>query len=322
MKRQQIILIVCGILLAAVCAAAGWFLFDAVVAKNAAAGERDQAYGELHGIYQAKVFPNKENIARVTEDQKTLEAWLATASNLVHRGDLQVDKKTPTSFKQALQATVRELSAQPGTLQGKMVAPGFNFGFDQYLGQSDSLPASEHVDRLTAQLTVIEKICKELYAANVLSLKTVSREVFDSGKKGENEQQENRPKDRRRSDRDSGSPAAAKAAKTEASAYCSKQRFTFEFQARPAAFIDALNRLAQMELFTVVASVEVGKSADSLAAYNAKPSGAGATAKDGTKAVEVDLAKVPHGERIVTNPELEPPVDVKLDIDVYSFEGV
>jgi hypothetical protein len=319
MKRHHVTLIACGVLLAAVCAAAGWFLFTAMAAKNAAAEERNQAYEELQNIYRAKVFPSKENIARVAKDQETLETWLSTASNLVHQGDLHIDQKTPTSFKQTLTATVRKLSAQPGSAQGKVVAPGFNFGFDQYLGQSDSLPAPEHVDRLTAQLEIIEKICAELYAANILELKSVSREAFDTAKADGGDQQDDSSSRRRRRDR-SADVQQTRGTSAASSEYTAKQRFTFEFQARPAAFIEVLNRLAKMELFAVVAEVEVLKSADPLAAYNAKKSGTGA--KDGAKAAEVDLATVPHVERVVTDPEREPPVNVKLDIDVYSFEGV
>ncbi|MDR2849755.1 MAG: Amuc_1100 family pilus-like protein [Verrucomicrobiota bacterium] len=320
MKRQNITLIVCGVLLAAVCAGAGWFLFTAVAAKNVAAEARNQAYEELQKIYRAKVFPSNENITRVIEDQKTLEAWLATASNLVHKGDLVVEKKTPTSFKQTLTATVRKLSAQPGTRQGKVVAPDFNFGFDQYLGQSDSLPSSEHVDRLTVQLEIIEKICTELYGANILELKSVAREVFDSADKpGGDEQSSESSRPRRRGDRDRSSDSPTAKPAVADSSYFSKQRFTFEFQARPEGLIEALNRLAKMELFTVVAGAEISKSADPLAAYNTKKSG-----KADTKAAAeaVDLTEVPHAQRIVTDSQREPPVNVKLDIDVYSFEGV
>ncbi|NLG00355.1 MAG: hypothetical protein GX565_09415, partial [Lentisphaerae bacterium] len=209
-------MIACGVLMAAVCGVAGWFLFTETSDKNRAAEERDQAYQELQKIYRAKVFPSDENIARVGEDQKVLEGWLATASNQVHKGDLHVEPKTPTSFKQALQAAVRKLSAHTGAVQGKIVAPGFNFGFDQYLGQSDSLPASEHVDRLTAQLAIIEKLCEELYAANILELKKVEREVFDAVKKEEEEQEtSSRRRSRRRDDSGGGSKTSGAAARAE-----------------------------------------------------------------------------------------------------------
>jgi len=322
MKRHQITLIACGVLMAAVCVVAGWFLITAMSAKNAAAEERNQAFDELQKIYRAKVYPSDANITRIGEDQKTLETWLATASNQVHKGDLQIDAKNPTSFKQALQATVRKLSAHPGAAQGKIVEPGFNFGFDQYLGQSDSLPSTEHVDRLTAQLAIIEKLCEELYAANILELKKVEREVFDAVKKEEEEQEtSSRRRSRRRDDSGGGSKTSGAAARAE-SEYWTSQRFSIEFEARPAAVIEALNRLAAMDLFAVVAEAELRKAGDLLAQFNAKKKESSAKLAAEGAAAPVDPAKLSHVARIVTDPELEPPVNVKLDIDVYSFEGV
>lgn len=328
MKLHQITLIICGVLMAAVCLGAGWFLVTSMKAKSDAADERNQAHEQLQGIYHAKVFPSQENIARVSEDRKALEAWLVTASNLVHKGDLQVEPKTPTSFKQALQATVRALSTHPGTVQGKVVAAGFNFGFDKYLGQSDSLPVPEHVDRLTGQLAIIERICKELYGANILELKTVTREIFDEkgGAAVQTQEEPSGGSSRRRRRRDDSGESAAPAVKAGArSEFFSSQRFSFEFQARPAAFIAALNKLAAMDLFVVVAEAELRKTSDPLAQLSAKKkesaAGTGATGQ-GAAAAPIDPATLTHVERIVTDPELEPPVNVKLDIDVYSFEGV
>lgn len=325
MKRHQIILLACGVLMAVVCAGACWFLFTAMAAKTAAEDERNQAYEDLQKIYHAKVFPSAENIARVSDDQKVLEAWLVAASNQVHQGDLKIEPKTPTGFKQVLQATVRSLSAHPGANQGKIVAAGFNFGFDKYLGQSDSLPTADHVDRLTAQLAIIEKICQELYASNILELKAVTRETFDEVN-AELTQEEPKPTSRRKSrrrDRDeSGSAASApSSAATAGSEYFSKQRFTFEFLARPSAFIGTLNRLAAMDLFVVVAETEFRKTADPLAQRAAAKKAAEASKKEDGKPL-VDPATLTPVQRIVTDPELEPPVSVKLDVDVYSFEGV
>ncbi len=322
MKRQQLVLIFLGVLMAAVCLGTGWFLFSAMLAKNAAAEERNQAYTEVQGVYQGKVFPSAETIERVHEDQKALETWLVSASNLVHKGDLQVEPKSPTGFKQTLQATVRALSAHPGAVSGKVVGSGFHFGFDKYLGQSDSLPSAEHVDRLTRQLVVIEMLCKELYAANILELKAVSRETFEELAAPGQPREEPQPSSRRRRRRDdeAASPAPA-AAVREVSGYFSKQRFTLEFLARPSSFIAALNRLAAMELFVVVAETEFRKTDDPLAkrgVANKKKDGA----SQGGSEVAVDPATLTHIERLVTDPDLEPPVSVKLEIDVYSFEGV
>ena len=317
MKRHQIILGVCGVLMAAVCLGAGWFLISAMMAKDAAAEERNQKYVELQSLYQAKVFPSKENISRVIDDQKALEGWLVTASNLVHKGDLRVEQMSPPVFKQTLQATVRRLSSRAGTVNGKVVAAGFSFGFDKYLGSADSLPLPEHVEQLAQQLSIIEQLCKELYAANILSLETVTRETFDE--QGAGQPKKDDPSNRRKRRRDDTDRAAAPAAMASSgSEYFSKQRFTFEFRARPSTFIEALNRLAAMDLFVVVAETEFHKAEDPLAKRTTKKKEGPAEGGGGA----VDPAKLTHVERIVTDPELEPPVSVKLAIDVYSFKGV
>jgi hypothetical protein len=310
------------------CLGAGGFLFSAMLARGAAAEQRNEAYAELQKIYAAKVFPSEENIARFAEDQKALEAWLQTAAGLVHKGDLHIETNSPAVFKQSLQATVRKLSSQPGAVKGKVVEAGFKFGFDKYLGDSASLPDKENVWRLTQQLTVIERICQELYAANILGLESVQREAFDEEKEAQPQEEQGSGRRRRRDRQPDRSAPAAAAAVSGAGEFHSKQRFSFTFQARPAAFVEALNRLAAMEMFVVVFDVEFRKTDDPLMKYDArkkeKESKAAAAAALGgsAPAAPADPATVPHVERIVTDPELEPPVSVKLDIDVYSFEGV
>lgn len=313
--------------MAVVCLVAGWFLFSAMMKKGAAADARNEAYGELKNIYSSKVFPNEPNIVRVKEDQKALEAWLGTVSNLVHKGDLQVDKESPTSFKQLLLDTVRALSAQPGSIGGKVVPAGFFFGFDKYLGESASLPAPEHVDRLTRQLKIIEMICKELYAAKILSIEAVSRETFEEGASADKAQDDSASGKKKRSKKDDASrgKAAVKqhaAPSAQTSDLFTKQRFTFVFKARPEAFVDALNRLAAMDLFVVVAETEFRKADDPLTKREAAKKAKESSSSAGAAAAPVDPASVPHAERIVTDPGLEPPVSVKIDVDVFSFEGV
>jgi hypothetical protein len=325
MKRQQLILIILAVLTVGVCLGAGWFLVSAWMANKEAASVRNADYAAVQKIYRGKVFPDPDTIARVKEDQKALESWLATASNLLHQGDLHIESKSPTGFKQTLQATVRALSARPGAANGRIVAPGFLFGFDQYLGESDSLPAPEHVDRLTGQLTIIERLCNELCEAGVLEIKAVQRETFDAQTEAggpDRSQEASSSRRRRRRDEPQAQEAVAPAARKAASGeFFSKQRFSFEFLARPPAFIGALNRLAAMDLFVVVAEAEFRKTDDPIGRHDTrKKEGAASAADAATK--EVDLATIPHADRIVTDPDLDPPVNVRLNIDVYSFEGV
>ena len=213
------------------------------------------------------------------------------------------------------------MSTHPGSINGKVVASGFNFGFDKYLGESASLPMQEHVDHLTQQLTIIEMICKELYAAKILALEKVERETFEEQGAAQKTPEETGRNNKRRPRKESAAKASVVSSQPkQAGDLFSKQRFTFVFKARPDAFVDALNRLAAMDLFVVVAETEFRKTEDPLTKREAKKTDKEDKAPGAVAAA--DPATIPHAERIVTDPDLEPPVSVKLDIDVFSFEGV
>ncbi len=320
MKRQNIILIAMAAVLGLACLGVGGFLIKAMGDCGEAEEARNQDYDQLLSLYGAKPYPSDENIARVREDRGALEAWLASASNLVHRGDIPLEDQTPAVFKQSLQAKVRALSAQTGAVKGKVVEAGFKFGFDKYLGE-DRLPEKEHVARLSGQLAVIEQVCQALYAANILSLDKVGREAFDDGM-AEQAVEDAAPRGRRKG---AGRAAARVATQDAGQGLFSKQRFSFEFKARPGAFVDALNRLAALDLFVVVAEAEFHKTADPLALRESRKKdrpGSEPAAADGSAPAPADLSALSHVDRIVTDPELEPPLSVRLDLDVYSFEGV
>lgn len=312
--------------MAVLCAAALWLLVSAASLKNEAAEERNLNYEELQSIYQAKVFPNDANIERTQADRKVVEDWLIAASNQLHQGDLALARLTPAGFKQKLQSRVRELSDHPGAAGGRIVAPNFYFGFNKYLGQSDSLPESDHVERLTFQLEVVNRVCQELYAANIMELKSVTREAFDddspAGGAADGAGAVTQRRRRRQADAGERRPAAD-VKRREESPYFSKQRFGFEFVARPAAFVDALNRLSKMELFVMVAEVELRKSGDQLVEREKAAKKDETAKRSGASEAEarIDPATLTHMQRIFTDPELEPPVSVKLAVDVYSFDG-
>jgi len=318
MKRNRIIMIALLAMTAIVCAFVGWLLISAALEKKAAYDSRNQSFEALSRIYKAKVFPDVQNIERTKANQVELQGWLLSVSNLLHKGDLPVEELTPAAFKQSLQASVRNLSKEPGTKSGKVVLPSFHFGFDQYLGESDSLPQPAHVARLTAQLRIIEKICSALYDAKIQSIETIRRENFESAAVQEQEQPQSSGGRRKRSAAGGGSESESAAVEEPASGYFEKQQFTFEFVATPASFVEALNGLASTELFIVVAETSFVKTGDQLQGLimgaGKKPADEGAVPKD--------PATMTHVERMITNPDIDPPVKVTLVIDVYSFKGV
>lgn len=326
-NRQQGIVIGVGAALGVACLVLGVLFFMALSTSSGAAEQRDQAYEQLKALYQAKVFPSDANIKRIKEDQGLLEAWATEASNVLSRAAIRVEDLTPVGFKQELQKTVRDLVAEKSPA-GKFVTPDFKFGFDRYLGDSDSLPQGGDVAQLAQQLKLIHLVVRELYAANIGKLTAVERDVFEADAADKKPGGSSvAPRRAAAAARRPGQTPSTDAAATETdamnpvlSSMLTRQKFTFGFQAKPSALIGALNRLAAMDAFLVVSGVEFVKAEDSILIAELRKKEA-AKAAEGGKASAAPAAVSP-GDRTVTDPGREPPMNVKLSVDVYLFKGV
>lgn len=323
-NRQQGIVIGVGALLGVACLVIGVLFFMALSTSSEAEGKRDLAYEQLKSLYQSRIFPSNANIKRMKDDQLVLEAWATEVSNMLTKASVKVDDLTPVRFKQELQKTVRDLAVEK-SLSGKtFVAADFKFGFDRYLGDSDSLPQANDVSQLAQQLQLIRLVVRELYAANIAKLTSVDRDVFEADasekKKGSEPASPRKRKPGGQNPATGSAPAVSDTMNPVLSSMLTRQKLTFGFQAKPVALTAALNRLAAMDAFVVVSGVEFTKSEDSiLLAEQRKKDAAKAAEEAKTTAAPVsDAAR----DRLVTDPEREPPMNVKLSVDVYLFKGV
>jgi hypothetical protein len=321
-NRQQGIVIGVGVLLGAACLVIGVLFFMALSTSSEAEGKRDLAYEQLKSLYQSRVFPSNGNIKRMKEDQVVLEAWATEASNMLTKASVKVDDLTPVRFKQELQKTVRDLAVEKSSAGKNFVASDFKFGFDRYLGDSDSLPQGSDVSQLAQQLQLIRLVVRELYAANIAKLTSVERTVFEADA-SEKKQGPSPVTPRKRKPGQSSSAGAAMVVgdtmNPVLSTLLTRQKLTFEFQAKPSALSGALNRLAAMDAFVVVSGVEFTKSEDSILLAEQRKKAALKAAEE----VKTTAVSVPETarDRLVTDPEREPPMNVKLNVEVYLFKG-
>lgn len=335
-NRQKGIFIGAGIVLGIACLGIGVLFFSALSTSREAEQQRDLAYQELKSLYQSKVFPKIENIKRIQADQKELEAWESNVSNYLAKASVKADDLTPVRFKQALQTTVRELASKKSEALRPFVAENFKFGFDRYLGDSDSLPQTADVPKLAQQLHLVQAVVRELYEANITKLTSVERETFeaDSTEKSGGRPGPGRPSRPVASVSRPGQNASTGSATVNSdalnpvlSSLLTRQRLTFGFQAKSSGLMAAMNRLVAMDAFVVISSVEFTKSGDSVMAAeerkkaSAKGAGdkkTGRTAQATPAATTVDVTR----DRWVTDPEREPLLDVMVSVDVYLFKGV
>jgi len=332
-NRQKGIFIGASVVLGVACLGISVLFFKALSTSWEAAQQRDLAYEQLKSLYQAKVFPKSENIKRIQEDQKELEAWETNVSNFLAKASIKADDLTPVRFKQALQKTVQVLASKRSSLILKpYVAENFKFGFDRYLGDSDSLPQAADVPKLAQQLHLIQAVVGELYEANITKLTLVEREAFEadttekSGRPiGPPKPTRPTPPASRQGQRPSGSvdTGASDALSPVLSSMLIRQRLTFGFEAKPSALLAVLNRLAAMDAFAVISSVEFKKMDDSITLAEERKKALVKPSEE-TKKTSVTAATAIDGtrDRLVTDPEREPLLNVVLSVDVYLFKGV
>lgn len=297
---------------------AGGLGFGAYMAwdgRNEAEEELEAVSGKFKSHYAAPVFPSKGSLDSVKSNLTNYTAWYESALALAARGDRRFADETPPIFKQRLQGEVRRMSALAGGVEGRIAAPTFLFGFEQYLGEGGVLPKGEDVPRLAVQLDTIASVVDILAEAGVLELKSVKR-IEDKSKSDE--------------DDDDGRRGKGKSAKGAEAPEETCLEYAFEFTTRPAALVATLNSLTSSERFMTVKNLSFRETADVIvdhlnAAENAEDQkasgkssgdrrrrrGGAATAESSKKAGTVDP--------LVIDPELDAPILVNFVLEVRDF---
>ena len=278
--------------------------------------------GGFRSHYEAAVFPSKRSLDSVVSNKVSYTDWYESALALAARGDKVFPVELPPIFKQRLQREVRRLASLAGGVDGRIAAPAFLFGFEQYLGEGGVLPQEQDVPRLAVQLDTIARVVDMFAEVGVLEVKAIQR----IEKKAASDEEA-----------DDGARRPAKAKKgvgTEADApqeTC--LAYAFEFTARPAALVAVLNRLTASPRFMTVKNLSFRETADMIVehlnavenAKNQKASGRGAAGRRGRRGAPVAAADASQGgaeavvNPLVVDPELDAPIQVNFTLEVRDF---
>lgn len=282
--------------------------------------ELEAAVGGFRSHYEAAVFPSKRSLDSVLSNKVSYTDWHASALALAARGDRKFPVELPPIFKQRLQREVRRMAALAGGVEGKIAAPAFLFGFEQYLGEGGVLPQEQDVPRLTVQLDTITQVVDMFAEVGVLEVKAIRR----IEKKAASEEEDDGA--RRPAKAKKGAGKEAEAPQETCLAYA------FEFTARPAALVAVLNRLTSCPRFMTVKNLSFRETADVIVehlnavenAKNQKASGRGATGRRGRRgAATAESAAQGAAEAavnpLVVDPELDAPIQVNFTLEVRDF---
>ena len=282
--------------------------------------ELEAAVGGFRSHYEAAVFPSKRSLDSVLSNKVSYTDWHASALALAARGDRKFPVELPPIFKQRLQREVRRMAALAGGVEGKIAAPAFLFGFEQYLGEGGVLPQEQDVPRLAVQLDTITQVVDMFAEVGVLEVKAIRRIEQKAASEEEDDGARRPAKAKKGAGKEADAPQETCLA------------YAFEFTARPAALVAVLNRLTSCPRFMTVKNLSFRETADVIVEHlnavenvkNQKASGRGATGRRGRRgAAAAESAAQGAAEAavnpLVVDPELDAPIQVNFTLEVRDF---
>ncbi|MBM4164062.1 MAG: hypothetical protein FJ222_06445 [Lentisphaerae bacterium] len=298
MKRKQIAMVGLGVAMAGVLIGSGCVLASALSHTEDVARTRDNKRAELGRIYSEPVFPSTAHVTMIHDDTRALSSW-NTDFIKTQRAILQVETNlSPSQFKiQVLQPAIRELAKTQTDGGARVVAADFAFGFDAYI-PGDRMPAVADIPRLAVQLELTRRLCREMFAANVIVLTKIQHAVSDRATP-------ETPAHASRATR-LGAVAPRPMADLDRNppTLTGRHPFILEFTARKGAMLAVLNRLASCDLFVTVRDIDVRKAGSDV---KAPPEN------------WMEMGDAHHQQRVVSGPELDAPLLVRMTLDVEIF---
>lgn len=344
LKQANTLLVASMVVVAVIVLAACYLIYNGISLSDDAKMERDDNYANFERTFRkADPFPNEENIKRMGENIEVMAGGYDRLLADLGEGVTLAPVATDAEFGRRREQVLSELTtAAPVGHSGTRIIPAdFMFGFDSYRdGHAASL---ETIPRLLLQLDIINAIVREMYASDILALTSVTREVFEGDAQTTEDQEESggrrgRRRGRSRDDESSASEGSSDPTGdlTDIDVPLNRQKFRFAFDAKEEAVISLLNRLAAMPMYVAVTRLEFEKAgADVASAAPERGSSSprerrspqrsrrfGSRQESNAPAPEeAEAEAAPSGRlaRLFSGRNLESPVHVQLDVEVYNI---
>ncbi len=322
MSKTKIILIAIGGIIALATIALLVLICIAFSSRSEQAEELDISRSDAERLVHLPIYPGPAGVRALESNRMDFVSWSTDARALAARGDQAFERTTPPAFKTFLVEEARRLSELPGTVEGKLVKPGFAFGFAEYIS-AGVMPKEEDLPRLQREWYDVSTVIAALAVTGVTEIAEVTMQAEP---KASDEDARKTNKNKRKN------KAKVEAA---ASSLPNVTRFTVTFKAQPQGIVNAVNALAASPRFIVIDDLTFFHETDALA-----------SALDGDKKDEANSRRASrrrrsavssenatgfgaaNGEgansetnavRIVSDPSKALPFKVSMRFSVYDF---
>ena len=344
LKQANTLLVASMVVVALIVLAACYLIYNGISLSDAAKMERDDNFANFERTFRkADPFPNEDNIKRMGQNIEVMSNGYDRLVSDLGEGVTLADVDNVAVFGRRREEVINGLTAAaPIGHSGTRIIPAdFMFGFDSY--RDGHATTRESAPRLLLQLDIIDAIVREMYASGILALTSVGREVFegDASEASENQEDSGRRVRRRGGARDDEASASDSTVDTNGDLQdidvpLNRQKFRFAFDAKEEALVNLLNRLAAMPMYVAVTRLEFEKAGADVAAATPERASAprerrgaggprgrrfGSKQQEPEPAAEEPAEDAPSGRlaRLFSGRNLESPVHVQLDVEVYNI---
>jgi len=357
MKKKQLLTYVALGVGGVILAVAGTLLVRSVLQYRGHEQAASRLRLRLKDLYRTEVFPSRENVVRERQNQAQLEQWFDRLITRLGEGNVDREDRSPSQFIGRLERTRAALRQQAERARIRLpdLTANFAFGFERYTG-TGALPAPDDVPRLTEQLIVITRLTRMLFDSEIQSLQAIQRDVFEEVPAVVMAREE--PTGRRSGGttrRSGGAPVDRVPARVrqpgqpgllQGDDMFATYRFVLEFEAREEALARLLNALASDPLFTVVRTLRMRKAVADMVVVRPEivmgENAGGASGRRASAGADLDDSFLFRGDAasVVDDPasvrpgasgvgqshpvsgiEMEIPMQVRMEIDVYKFRS-
>lgn len=321
MSKPKIILAAVGGAIVVVSVVLGILIWNVASGRSETVDELDSAIVAAEGLMKKPVYPGPASVKALESNRVDYASWSASARELASQGDHAFGKTTPSAFKAFLVEEARRLSELPGGVEGKLVKPGFAFGFSAYI-TGDEMPKDSDLPNLQREWYDISTVIETLAVTGVVEIADVARQMKTPAPE---EQEANTPrKGKKRKN--------VKAQEEESATAPLVSTFTIVFRAKPQGLVNAINGIVSSKRFIVVDEMSFAREQDALANVlggdakkeegssrrSSRRSRRGAESESfGDNAAEKDGSTSADG--VITDPAKAPLLKVSMTFSVYDF---
>lgn len=320
MNKSKIILASVGGVVGLASLVLAYLVWDALSVKGERAADLDGLTSSADRLTRLPVYPGPAGVKAYGENAATYVTWREDAVRAASAGDMTFEPTTPPAFKTFLVEEAARLSALPGGVDGKLVKPGFSFGFKEYI-TGGVLPKTGDLPRLQREWHDVSTVIEALAKAGVVEITDVAMTAPKQVKEADPEESR---RDRRRKARNS---KMKEEKQTGPEPLIST--FTIDFLAHPAAFVTAVNAFMTAPRFIVVDTFsftrETDEVAESLGGGRKKEEATGRRGRRGRRAAFAEVEKKDENapkKAFFTDPLTAAPLKVKMTFSVYDFRSL